>query len=74
MVRLPPLDAIHHYRHRRNDTNSRQNPRNNLDDLQLVALSQTILEAALNGADALVADDGAPHLVDQDAGDDPEDG
>jgi len=39
-----------------------------------MTLSQAMLDAARQRAYALVAEDRAPHLVDQHAGDDPEDG
>lgn len=54
-------------------------PRNDLDDLDLVAQAQAALDLALELAkvvcDAVVlALDVAPHLVDEHARDDPEDG
>jgi len=74
VLHLLPLNTIHHNRHRRQHTNPRKHPRNNLNDLQFMALGESILEPAFEGANALVADDGAPHLVDENTRDDPEDG
>lgn len=74
VCRLPSLKAIHHHWYRRQDTNPRQDPSNNLNYLQFVTFGQTMLDAARERAYALVANNRAPHLVDKNARYDPEDG
>lgn len=69
-LHLASLRRIHKHWNGSQNTDTRQNPRNDLNNLQLMAFSQS----SLDPTNALVTHYRAPHLVDEDAGDDPEDG
>lgn len=76
---FPPLQIRLDDRNCRQNTETRNGPRNNLDDLDLMAETQATFNLAFEFvetvSDAIVlAFDISPHLVDQNTGDDPEDG
>ena len=66
---LASLGGIHDHRNGRQDADGSNNPGQNLDDLDLVAFTEPT--GQLSHTAALEV---SPHCVDQDSGDDPEDG
>jgi len=74
-----PLQIRFDNRHRCQNTEPRNAPRQDLDDLDFMAEAQPTLHLALELVEAIgdaivLALDVSPHLVDQHSGDDPEDG
>ena len=63
---LPPLQRIHDHRNRSNDTHSRNDPGQDLNNLNLVTFAQTALDNS-NTAAFFVA----PHVVNESARDNP---
>lgn len=66
---LASLRSIHHHRNRSQHRNARQNPRNNLNNLQLMAFRQSSSDTA----NALVTNNNTPHLLNEYARDNPQD-
>lgn len=76
---LPPCQIRLDDRNRSENTESGDGPRNDFNNLDLVAETQATLDLALEFVEAIgdaivLALDVTPHLVDQHTGDDPEDG
>jgi len=66
---LPPRRRLHQDRNGCKDANSSKHPRNNLNNLQLMTLSQ----ATSNMSDTLVTENHTPHRMHQHARYDPQD-